>query len=400
MPAKKKDAKEVCADVNKKMASKYGRKVVVAASDVTNAFDIRLPTGLPGLDLALEGGFPRGIVIEFAGLESAGKNALAYQTAGTYQRMQQKETNILLCPVEGEIDKRFARKMGFKIPLSKIELAREEHRLGRKLTKEEIEYFVKPVGKVDFTVGLSAEDILQTVVDYTMADEYGLVVVDSVSAMISEDDLERKGKTGAIEQVGVGGERPYGRSIHGTMGSFLNRFVRARKNEPKGRLNLTTVIVINQVRADMSGHSDFKVAGAQSLKHYKRAALILTPGPWLKDEVTNKVIGHVVYWSITKGQYGVHEHARGAIKFYYATGFDVVDDLFGTLHERKLAVHQGGGNWDLIDSAGEVVRSYGKDVGGKDGLIQLLRNNEDERGKWLGVLNSLYETPPLYEGDE
>lgn len=396
----KKSSKATAEEANKKLRSKYGKNVVVAASSVTNAFDIRLPTGLPGLDAALEGGFPRGVIIEFAGPESAGKNALVYQTAGTYQRMRGKDANILFCPVEGEPDKHFARKLGFTIPLSKIELCRIERRIERELTKEEHDYYTKVGGKVDYVQGLSAEDMLQAIVDFTAANEYGLIVLDSVAGMVASDDLERKGKTGAVEHVGVGGERPYGRNIHGVVGSFCNRFVLARKQDPGDRLNLTTVIVINQVRANTSSYGgDLKVAGSQALKHYKRVDVWLSSGSWIRD-ADKRVLGHEVHWRIEKGQYGVHEHAQGKIKFYYATGFDVIDDLFETLHDHGLAVHQGGGNWELRDAHGEVLASYGKDVGGKDGLITLLRGNEIERAKWHQSLRTLYSTPPIYEGDE
>lgn len=389
-------AQEVKKDANKKLKEKAGKDLVMMASEVSPVFDIRLPTGLPGMDVALEGGIPRGIIAQIAGPDSTGKNALAYQISGTYQKMRGKKCGIVLCPIEGEIDKHFARKLGFQIPLSGPELVRMELRLKRKLTKEEHEEYTRTVGTVGYVELDVAEKMLQTVLDVTRTDDFGLIIIDSVAAMLAQGDVERQDGNRMVE-VGVGGERPYARNINSVIRSFTNRFPQARKLRPHGKDNLTTCIVINQVSANVSGKGlPWKVAGAYALKHAKRVDIWLTHGSRLsKNDV---VVGHTMYWQMAKGQYGVHEHARGSIDFYYETGFDVIGDLFNTLHEKHMLSHTGGGKWDLCDGDGEVLESYGKDIGGKDGLLEAARGDESLRDRWRDALATIYEMPPIYEG--
>jgi RecA/RadA recombinase len=391
-------AAAVKEEANRKLKEKHGKDLVTMASEISPVFDIRLPTGLPGMDVALEGGIPRGIIAEIAGPDSTGKNALAYQIGGTYQKMRGKKCGIALCPIEGEIDKYFARKLGFQIPLSKPELRRMELRLGRPLTKEEHDDFTCSIGRVGYVDLDVAEKMLQTVLDITKTDDFGLVIVDSVAAMLAQDDVERKDQQGRMAEVMVGGERPYARNINSVIGSFTNRFPQARKCKPHDKDNLTTIIMINQVRADVSGKGlPWKVAGAHALRHAKRVDIWLNNGAWVKDK-DDKVIGHYVRWNMAKGQYGVHEHASGSIRFLYDTGFDVIEDLFTTLHDHNMLVHTGGGKWDLCDGDGEVVESYGKDIGGKDGLIEAARTDESVQEKWRTTLATIYAMPPIYEG--
>lgn len=391
-----KKAVAVKDEINKKVKEKYGKDLITMASDISPVFDIRMPTGLPGLDVAMEGGFPRGVIAQIAGPDSTGKNALCYQTAGIYQKMRGKKCGIALCPIEGEIDKYFARKLGFQIPLSVPELVRMELRLGRKLTKEERDDYTRTVGRVGYIDLDVAEVMLQKVLNVTKTDDFGLIIVDSVAALLAQDDVERK-EQGKMVEVQVGGERPYARNINSVIGSFTNRFQQARKSKPHEKDNLTTCLMINQTRADVSAKGlPWKVAGANALKHAKRVDIWLNHGPRLRKN--DIVIGHTTYWQIAKGQCGVHEGARGAVDFYYETGFDIVKDLFDTLHEHNMLVHTGGGKWDLCDGEGDVVESYGRDIGGKDGLLEAARSDESLREKWKTTLTTVYSMPPIYEG--
>jgi RecA/RadA recombinase len=389
-------AAEVKAEMNKKMTETYGKDMIALAGDVSAVFDIRLPTGIASIDFALGGGFPRGVISEIAGPDSAGKNALAYHTAGTYQKMRRDKSAVLICPIEGEVDKYFARKLGFSVPLSKVELKRMALRLGRDLTKEEIAEWSKPVGTVAYVELDSAEKMLGTVLRATKADDFGLVIIDSVAAMLAQDDLQRKVDNRVVE-VEVGGERAYARNINATIGSFTNRFPQARKHRPHDRDNLTTVLAINQVRADVSGRGlPWQVPGARALKHAKRVDLWLDHGPRIRER--DKIAGHMVRWNIAKGQLGAKEGAKGAVPFRYDIGFDLVQDLFDTLHGQELLVHTGGGKWDLVDGCGEVLETYGRDVGGKDGLIEAARADQGIVGRWRAALNTAYEIPPIFEG--
>lgn len=394
----RKKVEEVKESINTETRKKYGKSLVVSADEVDSVTQIRRPTGLPNLDMALAGGFPSGTICEIAGPDSSGKNALVYQTAATYQLMRPKR-GILLCPIEGEIDKQFARKLGFRIPASPIDLARREKMLGRKLSREEVDDLTKIPGTVAYITLDNAEAMLTQVLECTASDDFGLVVIDSMAALLAQDDMERKEGNRTVE-VPVGGERPYARNINAAIGSFTNRFQHARKNKPHGRLNHTTVLAINQVRADVSGKSylPWKVPGSFALRHAKRVSIHLNYGAQIKDEKTNRVVGHYVRWSIAKGQYGARENAKGSIAFHYDTGFDIVDDLFSALHERNMVTHTGGGRWDLCDCHGEVIESFGRDAGGKDGLIAALRASPEMRARWLEILQTELEFPPLFEG--
>src|SRR5690349_8779102 len=100
----------VIAYVNKSMGSK-GRAVIQKGSDIRWASATRLPTGSLGLDIALNGGLPKGMVTQFFGEESSCKTTMALKCAAIVQRLFDREAAIGWVSVEG-FDKKWANQCG------------------------------------------------------------------------------------------------------------------------------------------------------------------------------------------------------------------------------------------------------------------------------------------------
>lgn len=400
--AKKKDAKkEKVASLRSRLDAVLGKGVIVGAEEVDAGYKVRMPSGLPSLDRALAGGWPCGTVVELAGPPSAGKTAVTYATAAALQRRKGKNARILVANVEGVMDKGFARKLGFIVPYSDSDIRMIEHSRGAKLTKDEETELRRAICPVDFVEGAySANEILDTVIKAAATDEYDLILLDSVAALVADDDLVRQIQGREVE-VGCGDERAYGRAINGVVNSFCNRwFLTVRGSKPKGRPNLTVCLLVNQVRANMNtGHGgfDWKVPGAFGLKHAKSASIWVYHGKGLTKGEDGPRVGRMMNWLVDKAKYDIQPGAKGSIPFYFESGFDPVEDLFRTLKAAKLAVHTGGGKWDLIDKFGEVKESYASSVGGEDGVIDLLRTVPEERAKWEEVYVSLFPEKPVLE---
>src|SRR3954468_18439206 len=72
-------------EINKTLGG--GRTVIARGKDISWTTAKRWSTGSLGLDIALNGGVPRGMCVQFVGEESSGKTTMFFKTA---QGIQQK----------------------------------------------------------------------------------------------------------------------------------------------------------------------------------------------------------------------------------------------------------------------------------------------------------------------
>lgn len=84
--AQKKKLNAAMAAINKE----FGVGTIKPASQVTFAHQIRIPTGIFNLDVAIGGGIPKGRIIQIVGDESVGKTTLCKRIAGNFQHTCRK----------------------------------------------------------------------------------------------------------------------------------------------------------------------------------------------------------------------------------------------------------------------------------------------------------------------
>jgi len=319
-----------------------GKAQISMASQVKTPYHLRRPTGILSLDLALGGGLHAGGAVEVHGEESAGKTYLVFHTAGTVQRIYGDEAAILIFSTEIRPDKGFARKAKFHIGYSPEEVEEFNHirqlRGFPPFTQEETEDLLSQTGTVVYLSAATADVGLDIIVEALRDGRFQLVIIESLGAFL----------TPAQDEEDVGKRHYAGASMLVT--NFQNKvYPLFCMDRPDGSLLETTVIGINQARANMDagtyGPKTKAAMGAHAWKHGQLVSIQLSQGKRIKSEGEDD-IGREVRWRLTKGKAGTHDGKTGVYDFYHVPRFDPV--FWKTVLEKDV-----GGvdvNGDLIET--------------------------------------------------
>lgn len=117
----------------------------------------RFSSGSISLDLALGGGYPRGIILEIFGAESSGKTTLALQAIAEFQR---RGLGAAFIDAEHALDPEWACKLG--VDLTKLLVAQPD----------------------------SGEAALNLTLDLARSKQVSIIVVDSVAALTPQAELD------------------------------------------------------------------------------------------------------------------------------------------------------------------------------------------------------------------
>lgn len=352
--------REVLGKLIEGINKSFKSNIISFGDEYDAAFLLRRPTGILSLDIAIQGGLPRGIT-EIAGETNVGKTQLSVEICKQIQKNYGPESCIALCMVE-PWDKSFWKNLGFKVAFSDEEISLGERALKRKYTPEEYAYLKEQVGEVVHAKCLNAEDMLETALKCIESGIFQVVVIDSVGSMMSEQQDQKDF-----------GEKTYGGNSTAIQ-EFVNRFTQLKTN--------TTVIMINQVRDNMNRTSpyaeEFRVLGGNALKHGKFVSIWLSKGGKIKKEVkiagkaTEVEVGRSNHWLIKKQKCGGPDGERGQYDFYkgkfgYSLGIDIWTDLVRT-----------GVYYDVINRAGAWY-SYGEEkIGqGEENAGEFLKNRPE-----------------------
>lgn len=304
-----------------KMDKFKGTVQVGYADELDAPYHLRRPTGVMSLDIALGGGFHAGGVVQVYSEESVGKTYLAFQTGGIVQQNYGEDSNILIVPTEIHTDKSFARKAGLCIGYSEKEVDHYEGlRLARGLppfTPEERADLRKTIGKVIFDRAGTGDKALDLVEEALKSGLFQLVIIDSLGALLTPD-----------QEAGDVGDRTYGGSSP-ILTNFMNKVYPLYMMERSdGSMLETTVIGINQARAEMNsfGHGPkiHAAAGAFAWKHAQLASIELGKSSAIKGSERGPAIGREIRWRIAKGKAGTHDGPSGKYNYYHVPKDDPV----------------------------------------------------------------------------
>lgn len=339
-------------------SQKYAGVVQVGfASQLNTPYNLRRPTGVPALDIALGGGFHAGGFVQIHGPESVGKTFLAYRTAGMLQRNYGNRARIIIVPTEILPDKTFARKAGFCVAYSPEEIGLfNQKRLERGLppfTADEIADLQMEIGEIGYAVGSTGDKPLDALVDALEMGVPDIVIVESLGAFLTED-----------QAAGDVSDKVYGGSA-GILTNFVNKvypfFMMKRQD---GSMLESTIIAINQARAEIGGSprgpKTHAAAGAYAVKHALLADVELHKSSPIKGSENGPIIGREVRWEITKGKAGTHDGKKGVYNYYHVPdddpvfwskvqadglswGIDVLTDLVE--ESTRLGVIEVAGSW-------------------------------------------------------
>ncbi len=184
------------------MQKEFGAEAVVVGGVEVDR--IRIPTGILAFDLATGGGIPKGANTIIYGPESSGKTNLAYILIAQYQRLYPKDQCVFV-DVEGTFDPKWAAKFGVDT---------------KKLLR------LRP---------LTAEQAVDMVEQCLYAEDCGLVVVDSLAALVTANEL-----ASSAEKAVVGGaSNPIAKMVRKTTAAL---------NEADMAGRSPTLVYINQTR--------------------------------------------------------------------------------------------------------------------------------------------------------
>lgn len=298
----------------------------------------KIPFSSPRANYCTYGGVPVGKVIEFYGTEHGGKTTSALDIVGRFQQLERKkaeenlnyvERDVFYCDTENTLDSGWAQKLG--VDTDKM-------------------YLFQPKSQ-------SAEQIFDIITDAIETGEIGLVVLDSIAVMVSDDELKKD----------------YGDKSFGGISGPLSRF--SKKIEMLCAKHECTFIGINQVRDDVnSTWGGYKTPGGRAWKHICIMRVEFNKGKFINEEgkeISNSAdtpAGTQIQFKMVKNKTCPPNRRTG---FYTITwdGIDYIADLI------EVAIKYGF--IDAPEKSAWLTFYNGKKVQGQNGARKYLEENED-----------------------
>lgn len=295
----------------------------------------RIPFTSPRMNYCTYGGIPTGRLIEFYGEEHGGKTTTALDIVGNYQRMGLNK--VAYFDSENTLDVEWAAKLG--VDVDDLILLQPESQ--------------------------SAEDILQIILEMMDTGEVGLVILDSIAAMVSAQEMD---KTVA--------DKTYA-------GISMPLTVFGRKAEMLCHKYNATVIGINQIRDDLSAMygGAIKTPGGRAWKHLCSVRMQFTRGSFI-DEKGNEIkrssespAGNKVLMTMVKNKTCPGNRRGGYYTIDYANGIDYLSDLIEVALKYDL-IHQSGAWYSIINpDTGEILAEK---MQGMNSVREFLTNEDNE----------------------
>jgi len=271
----------------------------------------RIPSKILQLDKALNGGIPLGKIIEFSGPYSGGKTTVSLKIAKEFQKLGKK---VAFVDAEHSFDSEFAALIGVDL---------DELLISQPADQEE------------------AINLIEMLIK---SREINLVILDSVTALIPIRVLEKPAEDATI-------------GIEAKMNNLLMRKVVSafspgnlleEDNKP-----WCSLIMINQLRANMSMYGVDQPSGGYGIKFFKGIAIefrkvahLGIDGEEIKETKKEKW-GQSIFFIVKKNKTGA-PWGKGIVDFYYkdsnvceAGKFDEVKDLTTILLENGLIERKG-----------------------------------------------------------
>jgi recombination protein RecA len=324
----------------KKLGKQYGDSV----------FSIPKVDSIPAVSLGLNiltgiGGAPRGRILEFYGPESGGKTTIALNYIAQANKMGLR---CMYVDLEAALDLNWARKLG--VDFSKTDYVRP------------------PNGEIGFDI----------MVEAAKTGLYGLIVMDSVAALVSEAEMNADSISDTKDRVG------------GYVAKLMN--VGLRKLQATITPTNTAVIFINQVRdaiGVMYGDPE-TTPGGKALKFYASVRIRVSK---LTKKDTIKMsgdiqIGHRVRCTIKKNKVGAPDSRPAEFDLYYESGIDQLDEIIDWGH-----------NLQVFNKRGETI-TFNEQRISVDDFIKKLTSDQDFKNMVITEIMSKSHLPILTQAEE
>lgn len=322
---------------------------------------------------SLYGGIPRGRVIEFFGEENGGKTTTALDIVANAQRCfaNEYENEIKELQSQSKLNKTEEQRLNYLLNKGRgqaivwVDCENTFDEDWAKTLGVDVSslYFMQPSSQ-------SAEQIFQNIEDMVLTGEVGLVVLDSLGAMLSQQEWEK-----SMEE----------KTYCGIAGA-LTRF--SKKIEYACAKYGCTFIGINQMREDISNtYSVYKTPGGRTWKHVCSLRLMFSKGAYYSDvykDLTRSAdgaAGNYVNLRIEKTKVCKPDRKNGSYTLNYSTGIDKYLDLVEIALKYGL-IMQTGAWYNVMEDVNSSVPMLDADgnfakFNGKAKLIEFLKEDDE-----------------------
>ena len=339
-------------DIARKLSRQYEDETLAIKADITPTYE-RMSTGAFGLDYPLYGGLVYGRIHTFAGLFHSGKTTAACLAMAAYQRKHPEQTCVYV-DVEHSLDLKFEAKM-----------------TGLQLDK--MIYFNPKT--------LTGEQILDAILDFEKTDDVGMIVLDSIPALLPAQSLEN--------------DMEKDPGMRGTIAKPLHRFLIVMSNLVNQKNNI--FIMINQVRVSgttFTGIPIYSEPGGQGPAYYSSIKVRFGTRTFIKgDKVDSSdgegAEGFRLKFAITKNKCGPVARGGGFLSFNYDKGFMWLEDMLEIAYKFDFIKRINNMIYSLIDL--ETGLPYkdkdGNELTGKRKYLEdYILNNIDFQKEYIEML--------------
>lgn len=342
-------------DTVKMLNKQYKDDNLIIKSNILPSYE-RLASGAFGMDYVLFGGLPEGRLCVYSGLPHSGKTTGACCELAAYQRKHPDKTCVYV-DVEHSLDLKFQANMN-GIDLSKL-------------------YYFSPNG-------LSGEQICDAIIELEKSDDIGMIVLDSLPALIPEAVL----KEDLTKDAGM----------RGTMAKRLYPFCAEMADLCSKKNNI--FIMINQVRDDgktFTGIQKWKEPAGQAPGFYSSVSVRFGTRKFTKGDDMDAcganngegADGFRLQFKIMKNKTAPCNRGGGFITYRYATGLDWLNDLLEIAIGFDFIKRLNNVTYQLVNlETGEVYTDQnGKALQGKKAdLINYIKTNISFQNEYMAML--------------
>lgn len=343
-------------DTVKRLCKEYQDDTLIIKSDIKPHYK-RLPTNALGMDYILGGGLPYGRICVYSGLPHSGKTTGAMCELAAYQR-ENPDRVCVFVDVEHTLDLQFQSIMN-GVDLNKM-------------------YYFDPKG-------MSGEQICDAIIELQKNNDIGMIVIDSLPAMVPEAVL----KNDLTKDAGM----------RGTMAKKLYPFLAEMQDLVSKQNNI--VILINQVRDDgktFTGIQKWKEPCGGAPGFYSSVSVRFGTRKFtLGDDMDacgakngEGADGFRLNFKVTKNKTFPCNRGGGFITYRYATGLDWMNDLLEIALAFDFIHRINNVTYELINlETGNVYKDKdGNDLREKKAdLVKYIKDNIDFQKEYLGMLN-------------
>lgn len=341
-------------EIAKKLNRAYKNEKLALTADVMPSYE-RLACNDLGADFPLYGGLPYGRIVTVSGKEHSGKTTGACTYLAAYQRANPDKTCVFV-DVEHALDKEFQAAM-----------------TGLDLTKL---LYVNPEG-------MSGEQIMDAILEFQDSDDIGMIVLDSIAALVSSRDYDTD-----IEKDN---------GMSGGIAKPLAKFIRKMLDPLAAKKNI--LLLINQVRTvgtTFTGAPIYDEPGGHAPKYYASVKLrfgtrTFTQGDKVDARDGENADGFRLTFATTKNKTASTQRGGGFMTFRYDTGLDWSYDLLEVAIKYDFISRPSSMSYIVMnletgeaytDADGNVLKFVGKQK-----LRDYLNDHVEFQKEYLAMLN-------------